>query len=199
MKPLWITFIAGFIILFSFQNCQQPPHLDEINAISSNGQIISNGNKVTLSDHQIKNLQLFSKVQETIIKNGNRFSMILNRKYDFVFEGSILRSEFKVSSENSDLVEILCLTSELKNELQSILASSSICKKTDDTQDPNLICAAVILPAYATLQTEVEAYDLGAATNSCGSNSVDLCDSEASLLKGFTKHLDSQLQNLKCN
>ncbi len=199
MKPLWITFISGFIILFSFQNCQQPPHLDEINSISSNGQIIMNSNKVTLSDHSIKNLQLFSKVQETMTKNGNSFSMIISRKYDFVFEGSILRSEFNVSSENSDLVQTLCLTAELKSELQSILASASICKKSEEIHDSSLICAAVITPGYATLQTETEAYDLGAATDSCGTNSVDFCDSEASLLKGFIKHLDSQLLNLKCN
>ena len=196
MKPLWITFIAGFVILFSFQNCQNPPHMDELGTISTNGQLVSSG-KITLSEHQIKSLQLISKFQETIVKNGTSFSVISDRRYDFAFDGSNLRKEFIASSELNAASENLCLNDDLKNELQSILVSASICEKPD--QKSNQMCAAVIVPEYANLQTEADTYNLGAATDSCGSNSVDLCGSEADLLKGFTKHLDSQLQNLKCN
>ncbi len=196
MKPLWITFIAGFVILFSFQNCQNPPHMDEISTIAVNGQIVSGG-KITLSEHQIKGLQLVSKFQETIVKNGTSFSVISDRRYDFAFDGSNLKKEFIASSELNAASDTFCLNDELKNELQSILVSASICEKSD--QDADQLCAAVILPEYASLQTEADSYSLGAATDSCGSNSVDLCGSEPDLLKGYTKHLDSQLQNLKCN
>ncbi len=199
MKPLWVTFIAGFIILFSFQNCQKPPHLDEINSLSSNGQLINHGSKVVLADHQIKDLQLFSKVQEKIIKNGNTFSMLSNRKYVFTFASSSLDNEVIVSSDSSELTETRCLTEGLKNELQSLLAASSVCEKPDAAHDTEKICAAVITPAYANLETESEVYSLGSATDSCGSNSVDLCGSESESLKGYIKNLDNQIQNLKCN
>lgn len=199
MKPLWITFIAGFVILFSFQNCQNPPHIDEMGAVAANGQLVSGG-KITLSEHQLKGLQLISKFQETIVKNGTSFSVISDRGYDFSFDGSNLKKEFIASSELNAVSETFCLSDELKNELQSILVSASICEKSDqESAQREKICAAVMVPEYANLQTEADTYSLGSATDSCGTNSVDLCGSESDLLKGFTKHLDSQLQNLKCN
>ena len=195
-KPLWITFITGFFVLFSFQNCQQPPHMDEINSVSTNAQILTNTNAVALSEQKISEVVLNSKVQQNFQKNGTSFTMVIERRYEFAFDNMGLKNNFIVSDENSNEIKSFCLTTSLKNELQSILKSASVCKKSDGPKDQ--LCSAVMIPSYGAIQTEAETYELGAATDSCGSNSIDLCGSEADLLKGFTKHLDSKLQTLLC-
>ncbi len=199
MKPLWITFFVGFCVLFSFQNCQKAPYADEINSISMNGQLVQNPNKVVLAEQRLVRFQLFSKVQQTVFKNGNAFSLVVNRIYEFNFDSVGVRKQFAVSSENEPQVSNLCLNEQLQNELQNIIAAAAVCKKSEQASDPTRLCAAVIVPAYASIQTEAERFNLGAASDACLTNSVDFCDDEGTLIKGFTKHLDTQLNVLNCN
>ena len=198
MKPLWITFFVGFAILFSFQNCQSPPHMDEINS-NSQGSANLSANKVVLAEHRLSEVNLFAKSEEKIMRNGNEFSMISVKKIELQFDESGLKNTFVVINEATNEVKNLCLTSSLKNELQSILAGASICKKTASEKSLNQICTAVMIPAYASIHIQSEVFDLGAATDGCGTNSVDLCGSEADLLKGFIQHLSTQLAHLSCN
>ena len=199
MKPLWITFFLGFGVLFSFQNCQKAPYADEINAISRNGQLVQNPNKVVLAEQRLVQFQLFSKAQQTVFKNGNAFSLVVNRIYEFNFDSAGVGKQFAVSSENETRSSNLCLSEQLQSELQNIIAAAAICKKSEPISDPNRLCAAVIVPAYASIQTESERFNLGAATDACLTNSVDFCNDEGTLIKGFTKHLDTQLSVLNCN
>ncbi len=199
MTPLWITFILGFGVLFSFQNCQNPPHADEFSVLSQNGKLVQSSGKTVLAEQKLVELQLISKIQEQISKNGNVFSLISERKYQFSFDVSGVRKPFTVSSDAEPQAGNFCLTDQLQSELQGILAAASICQKREQAADSTVLCAAVIVPAYAHLQTETESFNLGAATDACLSNSVDFCDDEGTLLKGFTKHLDTQLNTLTCN
>ncbi|OFZ31653.1 MAG: hypothetical protein A2622_03490 [Bdellovibrionales bacterium RIFCSPHIGHO2_01_FULL_40_29] len=198
MKPLWITFIVGFFILFSFQNCQNPPHMDEINSLSTNSQMTTgDSSKVSLASERLREIQLYMQVSEQSVRNGKTFSMVGQQIYSFQFENNGLSNSFSVKSESTGVSQFYCLSESLKNELQLILNSASVCKAEDSNQ-PDQVCAAVMKPGYGQIITESNQYDLGAATDSCGNNSVDLCDSEGDLLKGFTQHLSSQLANLVC-
>ncbi len=199
VKPLWITFFLGFGILFSFQNCQKAPYVDEINYISRNGQLVQSPNKVVLAEQRLLQFQLFSKTQQTVFKNGNAFSLIVNRIYEFNFDSAGVRKQFVVSSEDETQPSNLCLSEPLQSELQNIIAAAAVCRKSAPVSDPNRLCAAVIVSAYASIQTESERFNLGAASDACLTNLVDFCNDEGTLIKGFTKYLDTQLKELNCN
>lgn len=193
MSPLWISFLTGFIVLFSFQNCQKNLFHDEAHLQISNGAVSLNPNKILLSDQNIKEIYFFSRENENLVKNGNSFTVVTNKTYEIDLESD----QIFVGSDFSKTQKTYCLSGELKTELIQILKSSSICKSQKE-QNSDRVCSQVMKAAYSRIVTSSDNYELGAASDSCGSNSVDLCGDEPLLLKGYLAHLQAKLQDLNC-
>ena len=93
--------------------------------------------------------------------------------------------------------KVYCLSDELKSELESILKVATICKNENE-KPIDQVCAQDLKKPYAKILTEKNQYELGSATDSCGTGAVDLCGDEPLLLKGFVSHLKSKLETLSC-
>lgn len=182
---------ATFILLISFQNCQKPPHPDEINGQPI--RAVASSSKIDLNQEAVLSVNFVVQDTKVITKAGNSYQINYNK---------ILQIDLKtgIISESSDLSsEILtyCLTEALRNELVSILKSSQVCKLQQNLP-AGTVCSQVMKMAYAQVFTTREHYDLGAASDGCGSNSMDLCDNQSSLLKGYIEAVKKQYQQLAC-
>lgn len=194
MKPIWVSFLTGFAILFSFQNCQKNPLLDELTFYSKNPMAV-NVNKINLSEKIINEFQFINRENEDIIKNGQTFTLVTNNVYhvDLVTGRILSESEFSQVKKN------YCLTEALRSELNSILKSSSVCQTGNKQRVADQVCLQVIKTPYAIIITDKDQFELGSASDGCESNLVDLCDEGPELLKGFIAHLKLQLNSLGCN
>lgn len=194
MKIYWLSAVAGLVILASFQNCQKAPYQDEINNLSKNASGTSASNKVNLSEQRVVQVQFLSKGPKTVTNNGSTYSLIVNTTQQI----DLATGKISVSSDNSTDVSTYCLTSDLKNELLNIVKASSVCNSTAQVSSSQ-VCTQVLKLPYARIVTSNEQFELGSATDGCGSNTVDLCDDQPSLLKGFAANLTSKLSSLICN
>lgn len=196
MKKYWVaSTLLGLMLLFSFQNCQRPPYKDELN--NSLNQTVSTqdvlGNKLSLANESIDQLNLYSEAVKQVTDQGRTYGLIVQK----VLAVNTHTGEILVKDNTSDQIQgRYCLTPDLKNELKNILASSSVCK--DDTVKTGM-CSQVLSKPYASIITAREQFDLGTATDSCGSNKIDLCDGQTELLKGFAAAVTRQLLQMPCN
>lgn len=170
--------------------------MDELNAVSTSAQLLPSSSKVSLSSQNLQELEFFLSVPEKITRAGRTYDVMGTRAFKFVVESGRVSGVFQVSSEELNTISNHCLTKSQNAELQGILSSASLCKAQID---PDKICTQALVPAYARIVTASADYDLGAATDGCGTNSVDLCGTERDLLRGFIQHVNSQLPTLLCN
>ncbi len=194
MKSFWLSFLVGFVILFSFQNCQKSPASDELSSVVAvSGGELNTSAKLNLSDRKINEVHFASRGTQTVTRSGKSFSIVMNVSYEVLMpSGQIL-----LENEQTGVQQNLCLNDSLKEELNSILATASICINENKSVQGKL-CAQVVVPAYAKIVTDKEIFELGASTDSCGSGAADLCGDSATLLKGFISHLKTQINNLTC-
>lgn len=182
---------SGLVLLLSFQNCQQPPHPDEI---SSSRSVEAIGfSKIDLNQEPMESLEITLADTKILTKNGNSFQVIYNKQ---------LRIDLNTGAiaESNDLdatVNNYCLPSSMREELVSILRSSQVCK-VERTPAAGQFCTQVVVPAYASLITGREQFDLGYAASPCSGLSVDLCDEQPQLLKSYIQAVKNQYQNYIC-
>ena len=185
------SLVMVFVLLFSFQNCQKTPFPDEINGQNFNS---TNQEKVDLSSESMESINFLIEATDTINHpSGHTYQVkyFKNLQIDLV-TGIILES----SDLNSNTANY-CLTDELREELVHILSASQVCTTQPDIP-ANTVCTQVMKTPYAQLVTLKQQFDLGSASNGCGSNSVDLCGEQANLLKGYMISLKQQYQQLSC-
>lgn len=192
MKIYWLSLFAGLVALLSFQNCQKAPYQDEIN-LSTNANVVSSGNKINLSEQRVSEIDFISTDAQTVFKNGHTFSILANQ----TTQVELVTGKISYSSDTTNEVKFYCLTEDLKNELLNIVKSSSVCKGSFIPATGQVCNQALRLP-YANIVTTNEKFELGSATDGCGSNAVDLCEQQASLLKGFAANLKAKLTTLTC-
>jgi hypothetical protein len=191
VKIYWISAVVGLVVLVSFQNCQKAPYQDEINSISKNVSPAS-ASKVNLSEQRVDQVHFLSSGPQTVTNNGKTYSLIVNTTQQIeLSSGKIL-----VSSEASADVQIYCLTDALKNELLNIVKTSSVCRSSGSSAE---LCTQALKSPYARVITSGDQFDLGSSSDGCGSNSVDLCEDQPALLKGFAANLKAKLSTLVCN
>lgn len=82
-------------------------------------------------------------------------------------------------SIEGDMVIMKCLHPKELSAVNSILQNQAICK-VESQQQNEINCASVMVPAYASLNIFGNEIKLGAASDSCGTGSIDLCSKEAS-------------------
>ena len=195
MKILWFTIISGFLVLFSFQNCQKSPAPDELQLYSKSAVLQPvNPAVINLADKKISSFAFTGRENEEVMKNGTAFTIVTDKIYQL----DLLTGKMTSESEFTQVQKHYCLTDSLKNELNSILKSSSVCANSPEPTTKEE-CAQSLKPGYAKIGSDQGQYDLGAATDGCGSNSIDLCGDSSNLLKGFISHLKSQLSSISCD
>lgn len=193
MKIIGFSIAVGLITLLSFQNCQKAPYQDEIN-LAKNGTTSGNSSlKVNLAEQRVSEVQFLSEENQSITKNGRTFTIVVNST-SFV---DLATGKIKVVSDLDGGSQNYCLTEDLKNELLNIVKSSSVCKLGNQIPSGSACTQALKLP-YARIVTTNEQFDLGGASDGCGSNAVDLCEQQPDLLKGFAANLRAKLATLGC-
>lgn len=195
MKAVWGFSIAALVLLVSFQNCQKPPHPDEIgsNGVYAAGVI----SKVDLSHESVKSVEFMVEDLKAVTHTtGNTIHV----KYNKILDVDLNSGRISVTNDlDPSVVENYCLTDDLKSELVSILKGSEVCKKGAVQPQDDRVCAQAIHNPYANLFTDREQFSLGYATDVCGSNSIDLCGDHADMLRGYIQALKAQYSSLSCN
>lgn len=183
--------VAVFIILFSFQNCQKPPHPDEISgqALSS----VRSTDKIDLSQLALNSVNFIVQDTQVVTKAGNSYQVNYNKTLQIDLKTGVITESSDLSAETFSY----CLNTGLKNELISILKSSQVCKNQPKLPT-GTVCTQVIKLPYAQLFTSGEQFDLGSSSDGCGSNSIDLCENQSDSLKGYIEALKKQYKQLAC-
>jgi len=188
----WLTISsAALVLLFSFQNCQKPPHPDEIS--SSRSASTDSSSKIDLNLEPIKSLQFSISDKKVLTKNGNTFEVIYNKSLHIDLDSGAIEESNDLDSGLNNY----CLPSSMKDELVSILRSSQVCR-VDRIPAAGQVCSQAIVSAYASLVTSREQFDLGYAASSCSGLSVDLCDEQPQILKAYIQAVKSQYQSYHC-
>jgi hypothetical protein len=181
------TALVGFL---AFQNCQKAPNPNDISAPAGEAHPISG--KFDLQTEKISEISFIFQEPETVTKKSNSYQIEVNKNLKI----NLLNGEMDLTSDLDSSSKKLCLTETLLNELNSILKTSQICKAAPITD--GRMCTQVMKLPYAVLVTEKENFSLGSATDGCGSNAVDLCAEQKSLLQGFVASLKTRYLGFVC-
>lgn len=191
MKTEVASVLASVFVLFiSFQNCQKPPYPDELNSSNINAY----SNRKDLGIDAVQTIILLVPATQSVIKAGNTYQINYNKLLSINVNTGILTESSDVSATTAQY----CLNIALKNELISILKSSQVCTK-QPVLPAGTMCSQVLKLPYAQLITANSQYNLGSASDGCGSNSVDLCDEQSVILKGFIEAIKNQYQEMSCS
>lgn len=199
MKKLAITilslsFVTGFLC---FQNCQKAPQANDVTANNSTDVTGStnqaNTKSVDLAQERLSEISFIFSEVETIKRTSGSYqlSVTKNLKINLSSGAMILTSD----SDNSQIN--YCLSEDLRNELVNLLKNSKVCHAEPASGDR--LCTQVMKMPYAILNSESQSYNLGSATDGCGSNGIDLCDSESQkLISGYIANLKSKYKMMSC-
>lgn len=185
MKIKSILFLV-VVLFFCYQNCSQQKLSGETSQKSQN--VVSSQK---LSDLQVQNLKFFTEKDSEIQKGDHKFYVKTKTLYSLDTESGVLAEH----DQAADTLNTYCLNTELLNEIRSLISDSSICRSGPSTAEA---CAQVITDPYAELVTASDMIQLGSASDACGSNKIDLCDDQSSVLKGWIESVHSQLPQLGC-
>jgi len=185
MKIKSILFLV-VVLFFSYQNCSQKQFADETSQKSQN--VVSSQK---LSDLQVQNLKFFTEKDSEIQNGAHKFYVKTKTLYSLDTESGVLAEH----DQAADTLNTYCLNAELLSEIRSLISSASICRSGPSTAEA---CAQVIVEPYAELITANDVIQLGSASDACGSNKIDLCDDQSSVLKSWIESVHSQLPQLGC-
>lgn len=191
MKKETISIIASMLILLiSFQNCQKPPYADEIIGLNVNPP---SANKVELGSMSITSVAFFVPESQNVTKAGNTYQINYNKTLAIELKSGKITETSDLNSATAEY----CLDAALRDELVSILKSSQVCTLQPEIA-AGIACTQVMKMPYAQLTTTNIQFDLGSASDGCGNNSVDLCDGQPAILKGFIEAVKKQYLKLIC-
>jgi hypothetical protein len=178
-------------LLLSFQNCQKPPHPDEINQVSLN---LNTAQKIDLNQEVVDSVNLIFQDSKVVSKAGHNYQVLYNKTLNVDLKTGVIVESSDIDSSTANY----CLTQALKNELVSIIKASQVCRTGVD-QNNQQVCGQAIQLPYAQLITSREQFNLGSASDTCGNNSIDLCEDQPNLLKGYILSLKNSYKQLTCS
>ena len=185
MKIKSIIFLI-IVLFFSYQNCSQKQFTDEPSQKSQN--VVSSQK---LSDLQVQNLKFFTEKDSELQSGSHKIYVKTKTLYSLDTESGVLAEH----DQAADTLNTYCLNAQLLSEIRSLISVSSICRSGPSTAEA---CAQVITEPYAELMTASDVIQLGSASDACGSNKIDLCDDQSSVLKDWIESIRSQLPQLGC-
>lgn len=184
--------VATATILFSFQNCQKPPHPDEINTQALN-TVSAATSMVDLGQESVVSLDIFIPDSKIVTKAGNSYQI----NYNLILKIDLVTGQMVETSDLDSQASTYCLSEQLRNELISILKSSQVCQTQPQLSD-DVVCSQAIQSPYAQVFTSKSQYDLGTASDGCGHNLIDLCGDQSSMLKAYIENIKKNYKQLIC-
>ena len=194
MKKL-IAILSGlFVLLLSFQNCQKPPHPDEINGnVSQSSTALNSVGTVDLSQESVDTVQFLVSDSRVVSKAGNNYQVNYNKILEVDLQSGVLTETSDLDSASASY----CLPESVKEELLSIIKSSQVCQVRQEAAAGE-VCTQSITQAYASVVTSNSQFDLGYSSSPCSGVRTDLCGEQSDVLKGFIASLKSQYHNYTC-
>lgn len=194
MKYIVIIIVTVFVAIGAFQNCQNSQNRTSANQPATSQQV--NGEKIIQPDlgrAQINQVNVLFQEKQTVQRSsGSSYDLIANKTLKINLE----TSQIEAVTEGKEASEQYCLSEDLKSELLSILHASQVCQVPPAIQDQ--ICTQVMVLPYAQIITSQEQVNLGEATDGCGSNKVNLCGDQTTVLQGYISHLKQVYSTLTC-
>ena len=185
MKTKYIVFLV-LVLLFSYQNCSRNNFGDQALQQSENkveGQ--------SLADMQVQQVKFYTEKNSEMQKGSHKFTVKTKLNYVLDPESGVLAEHDQATGD----LKTYCLSHELLLDVRSIISKSSVCQSGPSATEA---CAQVIQEPYAELVTANDVIQLGSASDACGSNRVDLCEDQSSVLRGWIDSVRSQLPQLGC-
>ncbi len=180
-----LLIVVPFLLIFGYQNCQK-------SNFDSASTLINPSESISASDAQI--IPLANEKLERLQFKFNESNTSQPVKHDVdLITGTV----YVTHPGQNDLVAVkYCLTSDSLKEINQLFYSDSICKSSLIRKD--VVCAQVIQAGYASLLTNREEFELGSATDSCGSRKIDLCKN-SELVKAWLEKTKSQAAQSSCS
>lgn len=176
------------VLFFSYQNCSQQ-NFDEVALQKSQSQ----SEAQSLADLQVQQLKFFTEQNSEVQKGTQKFYVKTKKNYVLDPDSGVLAEHDQATGD----LATYCLSNELLSEVRAIVMQSSVCRGGPAAPE-GVMCAQVIQEPYAELVTENDIIELGSASDACGSNKIDLCEDQSSVLKNWIESVRSQLPSLTC-
>ncbi len=190
-----IFIVVPFLLIFGFQNCQNSNFDSATGASVDPSMSVSfrDEKSIVLADENLQRLQFKAEEVVQVPHVSTSFSLIKSFIYDF----DLSNGDFDIVDSDTQSHTKYCLTEEMKAQVNAILNGDLICKKKSQVQE-GTVCAQVISTGYSTLVTHRDEFHLGSSSDSCGSNSIDLCANKDQLKIWFS-NVQAHLSSLSCN
>lgn len=203
------------VLLFGFQNCQQPPYQDELNGnepvVKGPGRSIKTPGSSDQDDSDLSSTQLFqidsisnfkisffADLPVPMERNGNQFSLV--DRVEFIFDSSSGHVIGKGSQ--SGFVGKYCLNAEQLDSFAQLLNGRNVCQIERSIPEGTL-CTMALVPGYAkvfSLQGEQQINsELGASNNGCRASTIDFCENHGQIVKGWFEDFKNNRDSLVCD
>lgn len=185
-----LAVVSMLCLVLGFQNCSQSSLQSGAGSVDSSQVAISVPNQSGESSSQ--------KVTYVEIPNISEDSSVAQKTaelspYRLVI--SVQNGSIQLMDESNNVLQKRCLKSSDLQELQTILAGSSVCAVGSSAAD---VCAARYKAGYASLYANEKRINLGEERDSCGNGKKDLCGELADVFQNYVSHLRSGWSEMNC-
>lgn len=190
-----LLIIVPFLLIFGYQNCQKSSFDPAETSLknSSESTFINDKQTIPLQNEKLERLQfkVMNLQNGLTVKNSYPIS---STKHDVDLMNGVV---YVTHPGQNDLVAVkYCLTPDLLKIINSLLYSDSICISSPPRKEGS-VCSQVLKEGYASLMTNRDEFELGSATDSCGSRTIDLCQNSEKV-KSWIEMVKSQSPVLNC-
>lgn len=158
-------------------------------SVSSNSSVVSN-----LGDQQVEQLKFFTDQDSQTVVSGKTYYIKDKKQFFLDYQTGV----FSMLDNSTETYQNYCLSSDLLIQIKDIISGASVCK-TEPILTEGTVCSQVIMPPYAEVVTSNDVIQLGYASDSCGSNAVDLCEDQSAKLKQWIQTVSNQLSQFQCS
>ncbi|MCC2677617.1 MAG: hypothetical protein K0R29_193 [Pseudobdellovibrio sp.] len=180
----------AIVAVFAFQNCNIPPKAGEV---AAEGSQKAQATRIDMVAADISKVSFYMKEAQTMTRSGKSFSVMMRKQLSFDMATGVLTETF----EDTKTSRTFCPPDTMKNELGAMLEDSQVCK-WGHVSDPGEMCSMALILPYAEVTTGQEMWALGSATDGCGNNAIDLCDSRGDVLKQWAADMNQTYSNYTC-
>lgn len=189
-----ILIVVPFLLIFGYQNCQKSSFDPAAPNLKNPSESVSTQDQQTivLANESLQGLQ-FKTSQVSQVPHGSTTVSVIK---DLIYSFDLANGEFHIVDQGAQTDLKYCLSESLKSQVSTLLSSSSVCKGGPKVAD-GTVCTQAIQKGYANIITNRDEFHLGSASDTCGSNAVDLCDGSVELKAWFTG-VQGSLGSLSC-
>lgn len=196
------SLILSLVLLFSYQNCSQNNLVSHSEKLLESNFQNSETQKIEqkIQDLQVQGLKFNLQIDREIQKNGNTFYLKEDQFFLLDLKSGIFSAAAGPSGEtaNHNQNQKYCLSDQMKIDLQNLLETSSVCEEKKLVSS-DTVCAQVLQQPYAELILDQSSVLLGYATDSCKTETIDLCeDQSVRNLKNWIQSIQNQLAQMQC-